>query len=218
MLDIQDNPQELMLSLDKYLSMFWGDRKLDLQPDLAAIESKKLPLPLKYLYSFVEKYPARNGRFFNTQDGLYLNPGIYQDRLLFIAENQGVWHCGTEIEGNDPPVWVIENEKDAAWQFVCNSLSRFLVTFILRESIFGSQYLYCDITIDDLRRHNLDIVPLWNGVYAWDVYFDDEYDLYQNGCSLYLVEDSFLVRNGWCGTNYKNAHKLLASFGFRRLY
>lgn len=223
MLNHKNNPQDLMLSLDEFLTMFWGDYKVEVLPGSEIAISNKLPLPLQYLYSFVEKYPSpRNGRFFNTQDGLYINNTgkKCEGKILIVGENQGVWHCGTELVEDkvDPPVWVLENEDDASWELVYDSLSQFLVTFILQESILGSKYLY-NFDLEKLCNSDLEIVTLWYGTYAWNT-FSKKYtnNREERIEKFYLIEDSILCWSGWCGTNYNNASKLLDISGLRRLY
>lgn len=134
MLEFKDNPQKLMMELDRFLSTFYGDRKIQYNPDLNKIAARKMPQPLKDLYSFVGKYPGKHG-ILHTQDTLFFYPGIFKGKLCIVGENQGVWSCGTEVEGDDPPVylinWTTEKKDDADWRCVCNSLSEFLITFCL---------------------------------------------------------------------------------------
>ncbi|VEP14310.1 hypothetical protein H1P_2620001 [Hyella patelloides LEGE 07179] len=211
-LNTKNNPRELMESLDLFLSSFFGERQVEYKPNLEALAARKIPLPLKYLYSFIGKYPGEHGDYLYTQDSL-LN--ISTDEVIlgkrpFLGENQGVWHCATEVEGNDPPVW-IDPDRDTAWEYVCDSLAEFLVTYCLREAVVGSLYhLHLGNNIEEIistvKQKDLEITLLWQGIYACDINWQQRYALN----SFYLVEDSILIWNGWCGTNYKNAERLFS--------
>ena len=90
MLQHKDDPQALMLALDRFLSDYYGDRQLKYKPNIREIAARRIPESLKYFYSFVEKYPGKHG-ILTTQDGLYLNSGkgIFKNKLLIVGENQG---------------------------------------------------------------------------------------------------------------------------------
>ena len=91
---------------------------------------------------------------FTLQDRfLPLDPGpwgnVYRSGpyLVFVAENQGVWEVATLAQGDDPSVWVSEDcshrGPNPIWRPLDNPLSHFLVTFVLQEMMFGSEFLAC---------------------------------------------------------------------------
>lgn len=51
MLEFKDNPQELMLALDRFLSIYYGDRQVKFKPNLEEIAASRIPETLKYFYS-----------------------------------------------------------------------------------------------------------------------------------------------------------------------
>ena len=223
MLEFKNNPQQLMSALDDFLTLFWGEHKIQIPPESAIEISDKLPISLQLLYSFICQYPSpRNGRLFNIQDGLYINNDAVRckGKFLIVGENQGVWSCGTDLVKDkvDPPVWLLGNEEGDSWEFVCDSLSQFIVTFILRETFFGCRYEH-PVQLEQLANLGLEVTTLWSGTYAGNTY-NRKYSPNAKEWidKFYLVEDSFLVWNlrSSCGTNYKNASKLLDSLGFPR--
>ena len=219
MLEFKDNPEELMQALDRFLSVYYGDRQVEYKPDLDEIATWNIPQPLKDLYSFVGKYPGKHGTFINTQDSLFLYPYIFNDKLCIISENQGVWSCGTEISGEDPPVylvdWTTDKQNNSDWIYINDSLSQFLVTFCLREALFASSYTSAfkgkiEDTVSKMRELGYEVNLLWSGKYTEiESYIVPQLD------SFYLLEDSILIwdmwDSSWCGTNYKNANRLITS-------
>lgn len=117
-------------------------------------------------------------------------------KLLFAIENQGVWRCGTEPDGDDPPVWY--RLDDGPWIRFCDSLAQFLVTLCLQETVFNSQHrgLMPQVT-DYLRSRNCHVAPLW-----LDGPFVPSEGSEPRRCSFHLVDRQFLVYyDDWCGTN-----------------
>jgi len=218
MLEFKDNPKKLMRELDRFLSIYYGDLQLEYKPDLDELASWKIPQPLKDLYTFAGKYPGKYG-IFDTQDSLKINSGedTYGGKVLIVDENQGCWSCYTETEGNDPPVWTEHYgwKKDSPkWKLVNNSLSQFLVTFCLREALYASTYHFrfeekIEDTVSKIRKQEYEVILLWQGIY-----YPVEDHVMSESNSFYLIEDSILVQDMWnsalCGTNYKNANKLLS--------
>ena len=217
MLKFKDNPKRLMLELDRFLSVFYGDRQVEYKPDLDEISVWNIPQVLKDLYLFAGKYPGKHGTL-NTQDGLIIHSGktTYQGKILIVSEYQGCWHCFTETEGEDPPVWTEDygwKDDSPRWKLANNSLSQFLVTFCLREALFASTYSSrfqgkIEDTVSNIGKQGYEVVLLWQGKYLPV----EDYVMPQTD-SFYLIEDSILVRDtwnsSWCGTNYKNADRLL---------
>ena len=216
MLEFKNDPKKLMMELDRFLSIYYGDRQVEYKPNLNEIAVQKIPQPLKDLYSFVGKYPGKHGTL-HTQDTLFFYPGIFKEKLCIVGENQGVWSCGTEVEGDDPPVylinWTTEKKNDANWEYVCGSLSEFLVSFCLREAFFASTYRSVfkgriENTVSNIRKQDYEVILLWQGKYSQiKDYVVPQID------SFYLIEDSILLwdmwNSCWWGTNYKNADRAM---------
>ena len=103
----------------------------------------------------------------------------------FLGENQGVWNCVTELEGYDPPVWILGYRGDT-WEYLCDSLTEFLVTFCLQETLSRSNLRE---TTRYQKEKKYKYTFIWQGKYAWDIVFGIE-DGNRNGSSFYyLVED-----------------------------
>jgi hypothetical protein len=60
--------------------------------------------------------------------------------LVFYSENQAVWEVATELEGDDPPVWMRENDAGASWEPLGPRLSEFLLQAVLLEAVFCAPY------------------------------------------------------------------------------
>ena len=229
MLEYKDNPRELMLALDRFLSVYFGDRQVEYKPNLNEIANSETPVSLKYFYSFVGKYPGRHGTPLSTQDGLVINlrKVLFKNKLVIVDENQGVWCCGTEVDGNDPPVWVEDDDYGkekfgfATWKLVSNSLSQFLVTFCLREAIFASKYqqrigsFYSKVESEEIlaviRQQGYETSLLWQGHYVSNSIWDTAKSGTPDVSNFYVVEDAILIWGDGCATNYKNADRLLTS-------
>lgn len=84
MLKFKGNPEKLMIELDRFLSIYYGDRKIKYKPDINQISGRKIPKPLKDLYCFVGKYPGKRGAL-HTQDTLFLYPGIFKGKLCILG-------------------------------------------------------------------------------------------------------------------------------------
>lgn len=109
------------------------------------------------------------------------------DRLIFLIENQGCWRCLTSTEGDDPPVWKLSNwnNNERRWmtdEIVCESLSRFLVTFVLHELASGSRCSLLDTGLDSLFEEQLKFVkPVWlKGPYAFGAQEQSTFHLWEN--------------------------------------
>lgn len=215
MLKFKDSPHELMQALERFLSVYFGDRQVENQIDTDEIAGWNIPQPLKDLYSFVGKYPGKQG-ILSSQDVLYINSGqgkTYGGKIIVVGENNGCWSCFTDTEGEDPPVWT-ENygwkDDSPKWKLVNDSLSQFLITFCLQEAIFASKYLYrgnFKVLVPTLKLQGYEVTT-WQGRYLWEGYFEDREGI----TDFHMIEDAVLISSdGWCGTNYKNANRLLTS-------
>ncbi len=159
------------------------------------LQQVDIPTPLKRLYSFAGEWPGGVWEsIFSHQD--HLSPFEFlqekNGKLVFAWENQGVWQMATEMTGEDPRVFIAVD--DGPFQLFCESLSQFLVTFCLHESVFGASSVSA---VDDLASTNIAHgkipIPLWmNAPYptASDV---------PNTVSFHLVDGCVLQMNPWCG-------------------
>ena len=221
MLKFKDNPQKLMAALNRFLSNYYGKLQKKKQRDPKEISAWKIPNFLKYFYSFAEKYSS----IVDPQSGLLINKGdnVHHKRL-FIGEFL-YWRTfttiSTQVAGDDPPVWISQSkeyESQYVDKLVCNSLSQFITTFCLEQTVFESVYCYnfaqikAEIKLSDLlsaiARQDYQIDLLWETINFWDIVHDKTLRTQ----SFYSVEDAILIcSNDLCGTNYKNANRLLAS-------
>lgn len=167
------------------------------------IAQTKLPEPLRWIYRFAGEWPSDNWweTVFAYQDMLlpFESLSIKDGKLVFVVENQGCWDVGTDTSGEDPPVWVRENEDHAPWQKLCDSLTEFLVTFCLHEVVFGSRYrTHVENILGRFEKLGCHISPLW--LDAPYVYLFD--DIVSRPISFHMVDGRFLVMdNAWCGTS-----------------
>ncbi len=220
MLQFKDDPKELMLALDRFLSIYYGDRQVESKRKFAEIAAWQIPDSLKYFYSFAKKYPG----IIDFQDGLFLNQGqdtnggkFYIYRSLY---RRYFTQCYTTINGTDPPVWIeqlIEYKKLTS-KLVGDSLSQFLVTISLKQVLFSTEYIYNFIKIDRgvnlndllsaIKEQDCNVSLLWRSNHFWNVFFNRM----PRTIYFYSVEDAILIcSNGFCATNYKNADRLLSS-------
>lgn len=200
MFDQRDQPQLLQDSLESFVDRWFGHRQPWYGVDDDKLNQVELPQPLRWLYSFAGYWPSRNWHehLFGTQDGILpfecLSRTDDRQKLVFGSENQGVWVVSTLPKGSDPPVWVSRDE-DEPWVLVSDSLMEFLVTFCLRETIFGSyQTGSGENLIENFRRVGCQVTPLWlKGPYvSWE---DDPCQL----LDFYLIDNCILAMKGWCG-------------------
>jgi hypothetical protein len=149
-----------MEALGRFMDFWAGPRRPEFGEPAEELGKFSLPEPLRRLHEFAGRWP---GRPFGDTD-FFLVPFACNDRLrrvqhtevgadgkiMFLAENQGVWNCHTLTTGDDPPVWktTFQQRKNGKWisrdKLICRSLSSFLTTFVLRELVFGSHVWLCD--------------------------------------------------------------------------
>lgn len=217
-----------MQALDRFLSVYFGDRQIEYKPDLNKIASYNIPQPLKDIYSFIGKYSNRQGTF-GQQDTLTIssrhNTYTHKGELAIVYEYAGVWTCFTETQGEDPPVWI----KERRWydgypqrRFVHDSLSQFLVAFCLQEAFIDSKYSQqignCSAKIKSeeiltaIEQEGYDVSLLWQGYYMSNAVWDKKPSISH---SYYVVEDAILIWGSSCATNYKNANRLITSIQSR---
>jgi hypothetical protein len=168
--------RERMERLCAFIEFWLGPRRPEYGEDPAALASAELPEPLRILLAFAGRWPGRGGTApgcvaaISTQDSLLSLDRMEltaDGKLLFLTENQGVWRCLTSPVGDDPSVWCVgdafysEDESLDGVGLVCQSLSRFLVTFTLQELMFGSTKCIVDERIDELYRASGGGIPLW---------------------------------------------------------
>jgi hypothetical protein len=197
MFDNRDDPKLLQDSLEKIVDRWFGHRRPWYGVDAEKLEHTQLPEPLKWLYGYAGYWPSRNWHehLFGTQDAILPFECLTRanDKLIFGSENQGGWSVATLAGGEDPPVWVSFDEVPD-WTLLCDSLMQFLVTFCLRETIFGSCRMASgDDLITEFKEHGDHVAPLWlNGPYVGG----------ENECrsiDFYLINSHVLSTNYWCG-------------------
>jgi hypothetical protein len=60
------------------------------------------------------------------------------DKVVFLTENQGVFRCAASLAPGNPEVWLSMNAEE--WTAMPVALGPFLITFGMRELVFGSKY------------------------------------------------------------------------------
>ena len=200
MFDSPDSPEALLDSLERFLHLWHGPPRAWYGIAGEKLAGARLPEPLRRLYAFAGEWPG---------DNFWRSAFAYQDRLLpfellalhagkleFLHENQGVWVCGTETEGRDPPVWV---RTDGPWDPLGTSVAPLLVTACLQETLFGSKHkAHGERVSDRLRASGRHVSPLWlGGPYVGP---DGERPLVHR--SFHVADGRVLVMNDrWCGTD-----------------
>ena len=210
MLDDRSDLKGLRNGVEKITAQWFEHRGPWLGISDDKLSQTKLPDPLRWLYRFAGEWPSGNWweTVYAYQDMLlpFESLAVKDGKLVFAVENQGVWQVGTLTEGEDPPVWVQENECDAPWLKLSESLTEFLVTFCLHEIVFGARYrTHIDGILDQFDELGCHISPLWpDAPYVY--LFDDQVS---RPISFHLVDGRFLVMdNGWCGTSVEEPWKL----------
>lgn len=161
----------------------------------------ELPGSLSRFYDFAGRWPPAflpycTNRFHAQDRFLPRDPGSWRNvyrsgrYFVFVAENQGVWVVATLPGGDDPGVWVSEDcshrGPSPTWRPLDNPLSHFLVTFVLQECMFGSEFLAChEHALSVFESAGCQVEPIWlDAEFAWpDVRH-----------SYYLVDRSILLR------------------------
>jgi|GEM_PF-3067753 len=221
MLKYKDNPRELMQALDRFLSVYFGDRQVEYKPELDRIAAWNIPQPLKDIYSFIGKFRGQSGFLVSNQDSLIINSGnvAFGGKLYIADEHSGCWICCTEFEGEDPPVWTQGygwQEDSPKWKLVHKSLSQFLVSFCLEEAMMASQYrqkiggFQANIPSEDVIsaiEKGYDVSLLWQDYWVWQAMFDRPISI----IPFFTIEDAILFDGSYCATNYKNADRLITS-------
>lgn len=201
MFDRLDDPRYLQSRLEDFIDRWHGWRKPWFGISAEKIALARLPDPLAWLYGFAGEWPGHGywPGLLGNQDCLieFENLTIQDGKLVFIAENQGVWNVGTESEGSDPPVWV--RSGDEPWRRFDDSLTRFLVTFILHETVLGCRHVEADRNVlKRLADSGMHIAPLWIG----HPYPQFSGHRHSSPLTFHVANGRYLVMSdGWCGTN-----------------
>jgi hypothetical protein len=205
-----------MEELEKFIVFWFGPRHEECGVPGFVLDGYQLPNPLRSLYSFAGRWKRphphveEDVEIFSIEDHLQPLDRLEQTpdgKLIFLDENSGNWKCATLPEGDDPPVWVeavFNNYGQGNWGLVTESLSQFLVTFCLKELLFGSKFTLMDKGLEQLfESSKAEAIPLWTGAYPnWDQKF-----------SFYLLHGSVLVGDLggsiWFGANNEEGIQFL---------
>jgi hypothetical protein len=178
MQQIPDTTADTRLTyLERFLEFWLGPHRPEYGEPAENLAKLELPGSLRRFYAFAGRWPPSFHPYcanrFHVQDRfLPLDPGpwgnVYRSGpyLVFVAENQGVWKVATLPEGNDPSVWVSEDcshrTSSPTWRTLENPLSHFLVTFVLQETIFGSEFLAChENALSAFANAGCAVEPIW---------------------------------------------------------
>ena len=208
-----DDPLTLQKSLESFIDEWFEHEKPWYGVDQEKLNDVELPNPLKWLYGFAGEWhgnPFYWSTLFSHQDSLrgmeYLRKSA-DGKLIFLDENQGVWQAATEPTGEDPLVWY-RYEEDGEWWLVDESLSRFLVTFLLFDAVCGCRYhAHGDKLIEKFKDAGMHVAPLWlNGPYTGA----NEAGTGPWTFSFYLADGQYLImQDNYCGTNIDEPWKKL---------
>lgn len=192
----RSDPHQLMNVLERFTRWwFFAPHGEDTGVSDERLQQVDIPTPLKRLYSFAGVWPGGAWEsIFSHQD--HLSPFEFlQERngkLVFAWENQGVWRMATELTGADPPVYIAID--DGPFQRFSDSLSQFLVTFCLHESVFGAASLSTVQDLASTTTANRKIpIPLWLDA-PYPSVSKEPYFI-----SFYLVDGCVLQMAPWCG-------------------
>jgi len=208
MFDRPDDHVSLQRQLQQFIERWHGHRKPWYGIAEEKLQATRLPDPLRWIYGYAGAWDGSHywATLLGNQDCLINFEELYthDGKLVFVTENQGVWCVGTELDGNDPPVWVSIDGKE--WKPLEDSLMHFLTTFILHETVFGCQHL---ANHEDARSVLSDagfaVVPLWcDASYPWSLKNSDFPPV-----SIYMANGCYLVMNDWVATNEREPWKTL---------
>lgn len=216
MFDRTDDPDYLQARLEAFITRWHGWRKSWFGVAPEKIQQTKLPKPLAWLYGFAGEW---HGRYYwdtllGNQDCLIKFEDLFirDGKLVFINENQRVWQVSTDSAGEDPPVWTCVD--DGEWQPLDMSLTRFLVTFVLHETVLGCRYVGSgEDVITKLADGGMHVSPLWLK-HPYPGHFDGKAGrplTFHVANSQYLVMDNY-----WCATNEESPWLALPSLFERK--
>ena len=209
MFDNRSEPLHLQSRLEAFIEHWHGDRRPWYGIDPEKLSQTRLPQPLRWLYGFAGEWAGRTywETLLGSQDHLVTFEGLslVDGKLVFAYENQGVWRVATEPEGEDPPVWV--SFEDGPWRELEESLSVFLVTFVLHETVFSCTHREsADGMLDRLRVAGMQVVPLWLKA----AYPGFDYDSPRRLLSFHAANEKTLVMDdSRCGTNMERPREVL---------
>lgn len=192
---ILDPATTTLAHVEKFFASWLGKPGI---PSTALRIPSQLPPPLAALYSLAQKWPCKKTSetrgVFGSRDLLRspVNLSFDESKIVFLDEKEGGYRCATEREGGR--VWV---DMEGGWDLVEDDLTRFLVTYALRELLFSSRHW---IRGEDLERafarRGLDI--LW-----------PESPFVSRTCEFFVLKPSGLVMldregsegsQGWLGS------------------
>ncbi len=216
------NSTERVEALCRFIEFWLGTRRPEFGEQSEAFVAVALPMPLQRLYEFAGRWPAVDGQSsqqksaFDCQDHLVpLDKVEYgsDGRLTFLCENQGCWCCRTLDHGDDPPVWCegdyFDDEGDPVEgeQMVCESLSRFLVTFVLQEMTLSSRCTLSDAGLSSRFKAEISqAVPVWlDGPYVHGSGYN--FYLWNNLLAAHLWGDYFFGANDPAGIEFLTANQ-----------
>lgn len=214
-----DNASMRTAALCEFIEYWLGPRDEKFGEPLSALTSCSLPLPLDRLYRFAGRWPALDTRnespwavgAFSCQDTLIPLSKLKtraDGKVAFLAENQECWECRTLASGDDAPVWCEGDSFDVHGKcpngetLVSDSLSRFLVTFVLQELTLGSRFSLTDEELSKAFESDKSAaIPMWlKGPY---VYGDD---------TDFFLWNEVLVANLWGGFHFGANHRTGVEF------
>ena len=137
----------------------------------AELQEHSLPLPLRWWFA---RYGRRRDilQCPNSIPPLDALEADDDGRMVFYIEEQAVYLWATTSEGDDPPVWIRENEDDTDWEPEAETLSGFLLQAFLLDGIFNAPYGASASWLDmaTVERLTDALPPLPMGAWRWPEY------------------------------------------------
>jgi hypothetical protein len=150
-----------MDALCAFIEFWLGPRQPSYGESAEALSQRSLAMPLRRLYEFAGRWPS--GKALGPVDHLVPALSHNEDlaslhglearedgRIGFAGDEHAMGEYRTLPSGDDPPVWFhLEYPKESKErvrkeEFVCDSLSRFLVMFVLRQLARSSRHFLQD--------------------------------------------------------------------------
>ena len=169
----------MIQSLDDLILFLRGYHRYDAPADSSLIPPE-FPPQLDTFYSelsgLIEAPPSPGHRQrtpFSSQDSIHRMEDIrYAEEMVeFSSENQGNWTCRCPFFEDDPPVYSNAEETwgdRPGFQIVCESLTHFLTTLALQETVMGSSNLIAIHENEAAEKYISDLPPLWlDGIYVF---------------------------------------------------
>jgi hypothetical protein len=206
MFDRPNDPADLQLGLESFIQQWYGSRLPWYGISTDKLDQTRLPQPLKWLYGYCGAWPSDSWHSTLLGGKDMLMPfeclQVEAGKLVFARECQNGWQAGVEREGKDPPAWM--RRDNGPWVLLDQSLTRFLVTFVLYNTVYQCDYQARTDAARTMRQHfddaGIQTTPLWlEKPYPIGLDAPRPLSFYTATCGArFLIQDG---DQGHCGTN-----------------